>query len=573
MLFTYSKHCYRIFTDLFCKYFIFLHIAEVTSIMSAVNDSQDLGRIQRRGRGRGARGRRGRSSVGRGSSTVSTNPDPESFSSSSNALVSPDGTVWTVTEAGGTSGRFSCQNIFKDRVGPTPHAKRNVDDTCKSAWQLMFTTKMMQHILECTIEEARRELLDENWNITLDELDAFIGILYIRGAIGASSLDLDSLWSIKWGNSIIKAIMSRNRFREIMKYLRFDHKSSRRQRLVEDKFGMISEIWYDFISNAQACYVPGPYITIDEQLFPSKCRCRFTQFMSSKPDKYGQKFWMAVDKDKNYVINAFPYLGKDENKLKNERLGDWVVKKLIEPYVNKGRNVTCDNFFTSLVLANYLKSKNTSIVGTVNRARREIPVSVKNAKEELYSTIILKTGDTSLTVYQSKSNKNVLMLSTMHPDVTISNSSKKKPETVLFYNSTKYGVDVVDSMSRKYTVKAPSRRWPVHTFYNVLDLAGINAWVLYKMINGSKMKRRDFLLQLGEELGTLSMNNRKTTIPENIPEHIPEKQEKRTRCQVKSKCTNNKSSVKCHQCKKTVCNKCTNKEYYLCDTCSSNSNN
>ena len=67
-------------------------------------------------------------------------------------------------------------------------------------------------------------------------------------------------------------------------------------------------------------------------------------------------------------------LGKDDSRPSNERISDWVVKKLMEPYINKGRNVTCDNFFTSLLLAEYLKTKNTSIMGTVNRDRREIPV-------------------------------------------------------------------------------------------------------------------------------------------------------------------------------------------------------
>lgn len=538
----------------------YFYISEATILMSVATETQD--QVQRRGRGRGVRGRRGRPAGG-----ILTNPRLETIPGST--LVSPDGTAWTIIEPGRAPGRYGCQNVFRDRVGPTPHAKRNVDETCKSAWQLMVTKKNMQHILECTMEEARRELQDKDWYMTIEELEAFIGILYIRGAIGAHNLDLDSLWSIKWGNPIIKATMSRNRFREIMKYLRFDHKSSRRQRLNEDKFAMISEIWYEFITNVQACYIPGPYITIDEQLFPSKCRCRFTQFMSSKPDKYGQKFWMAVDKDANYIINAFPYLGKDDHRPNDERLGDWVVKKLIEPYINKGRNVTCDNFFTSLLLAGYLNSKNTSIVGTVNRVRREIPASVKTAKEELYKTSLLKTGDTTLTVYQTKPNKNVLILSTMHQDITISPSSKRKPETVLFYNSTKYGVDVVDSMSRKYTVKAASRRWPVHTFYNLLDLAAINAWVLYKIINNSKIKRRDFLLQLGEELGSQYMTNRKTAIPVEIPENIPGKQEKRTRCQVKSNCTSNKSSVKCHRCTKTACKKCIGEKYYLCNICHS----
>lgn len=74
-------------------------------------------------------------------------------------------------------------------------------------------------------------------------------------------------------------------------------------------------------------------------------------------------------------------------------------------------------------------------------------------------------------------------------------------------------------------------------------------------------------MQLGEELGSQYMNNRKTAIPIETPKNLPERQGKRTRCQVKSKCTSNKSSVKRHMCKNTVCNKCTGKEYYLCNIC------
>ena len=62
-------------------------------------------------------------------------------------------------------------------------------------------------------------------------------------------------------------------------------------------------------------------------------------------------------------------------------------------------------------------------------------------------------------------------MSTLDPDVEISsdNNPKKKTETVLFYNKTKAGVDVIDQMTRKYSVKAASRRWPIHVFYNVID--------------------------------------------------------------------------------------------------------
>ena len=61
-------------------------------------------------------------------------------------------------------------------------------------------------------------------------------------------------------------------------------------------------------------------------------------------------------------------------------------------------------------------------------------------------------------------------------------------------------MDVVDQMARKYSVKASSRRWTVQVFYNVLDLAATNAWVLYKEAIDKRISRRKFILQLCKEL-------------------------------------------------------------------------
>ena len=62
-------------------------------------------------------------------------------------------------------------------------------------------------------------------------------------------------------------------------------------------------------------------------------------------------------------------------------------------------------------------------------------------------------------------------MSTFHSDVEIpsDNNLKKKPKNVLFYNETKIGADVIDQMTRKYSVKTVSRRWPIRVFYNILD--------------------------------------------------------------------------------------------------------
>lgn len=55
-------------------------------------------------------------------------------------------------------------------------------------------------------------------------------------------------------------------------------------------------------------------------------------------------------------------------------------------------------------------------------------------------------------------------------------------------------------MTRKYSVKSKSQRWPLQVFFSILDLAGINAWLLYKETTGEEISRQEFLFQLAEEL-------------------------------------------------------------------------
>ena len=99
---------------------------------------------------------------------------------------------------------------------------------------------------------------------------------------------------------------------------------------------------------------------------------------------------------------------------------------------------------------------------------------VKRVKEPLYSTTLCKSGDVAMTVYQGKTKKSVAILSTLHQNITIADKAKKTPENVKAYNDTKYGVDIVDQMERKYMVGISIRVWLIHSFQNTLDLAAIN---------------------------------------------------------------------------------------------------
>ena len=153
----------------------------------------------------------------------------------------------------------------------------------------------------------------------------------------------------------------------------------------------------------------------------------------------------------------------------------------------------------------------------MDKVRRELPASAKYLQR--YSSKLMKAGDmATLTAYQCKQEKN--------------------PETVDFYSKTKCDVDVADQMARQYSVKAGTRRWPVTVFYNVLDLAGINACMLHKKRTGDKVSSRDFQLKLATELREdyiVERSSRNVTIarPHHYQQLIKETEaEKCKQCQI-----------------------------------------
>ncbi|CAJ1048438.1 piggyBac transposable element-derived protein 3-like [Xyrichtys novacula] len=209
--------------------------------------------------------------------------------------------------------------------------------------------------------------------MALPELMAFIAIIILRGLTKVPSMS--DCWSANLGNPQIIATMSRNRFKDIMRHLSFDDRDTRSERTKTDTFAAISTVWSSFVTNCITSYNPGRHITIDEQLLLSKNRCCFLQNIATKPDKFGIKFWVACDLKSKYICNVLSYLGKDPSRPSGERLSENVVLRLMEPFLDKCRNVTTDNFFTLLSLAQRLLRRKTTILGTVNKIRREIPQS------------------------------------------------------------------------------------------------------------------------------------------------------------------------------------------------------
>lgn len=60
------------------------------------------------------------------------------------------------------------------------------------------------------------------------------------------------------------------------------------------------------------------------------------------------------------------------------------------------------------------------------------------------------------------------------------------------YNKCKWGMDGMDQMSGNYTSQMKTKRWTEAFFYNMQDVAGLSAYVIYKDNTREPLERRKF---------------------------------------------------------------------------------
>ncbi|GBL74174.1 hypothetical protein AVEN_231057-1 [Araneus ventricosus] len=125
-------------------------------------------------------------------------------------------------------------------------------------------------------------------------------------------------------------------------------------------------------------------------------------------------------------------------------------------------------------------------------------------------------------------------------------------------------------MARKYSTKSASRRLPAQVFFNILDLATINAWVIFKEVVGTKIKRRDYILNLVDELRNNYVPSKTSTLSDfspGIDDGPTASRRKSKQCQINS-CRNKIMNI-CCDFKKPACGSCTSKMIKLsvCRNC------
>ena len=148
------------------------------------------------------------------------------------------------------------------------------------------------------------------------------------------------------------------------------------------------------------------------------------------------------------------YTGREEGQNREVNQGQRVVLDLVSGLEKSGRNVTCDNFFTSISLARELAKRQMTVLGTIRKNKGELPTKLTNTRGRQENTSIFAfQNSATLVSYCLKKGRVVVLLSTEHDTAEVDNSEKAKPRMVLDYNASKAGVDTMTRWSERTQAK------------------------------------------------------------------------------------------------------------------------
>lgn len=428
--------------------------------------------------------------------------------------------------------------------------------------QMQLTTKRDSGNLK---EKSRLQ----NWtNVTTQDIKKFLAIVIQMGITHRNCIadywSLDPLLHIPWFGKT----MPLKRFEAIHAMLHLtSNRPIRRGQPGYDPWVKVRPLLDNVNTAFKRHYVPEQHLSIDESMIGMRNRCSFIQYMPNKRHaRYGIKKFEVVDSKSMYVIHTALYSGTDYLQDTPGGFTEKVVVDILEQsgLLGKGYNVFTDNYYTKLPLVRRLYSVNTYLTGTVNKRSQGLPKAGLEVQLGAQESVYYRNQEVLFVGYKQKpTRKPVYLLSTAYhaedgPIRSRSGIEANKPLLIDKYNKLMGGVDCKDKSLFHLTCARSTRRYWKQIFFNLLDMAISNAYILYKKQNehARPMPRKNFLLELARSLGKIEPEpGVDIQRAENHRlEHLPGS--KRRVCEVCSGVSSKRTSYWCPGCNVGVHKEC-----------------
>lgn len=332
------------------------------------------------------------------------------------------------------------------------------------------------------------------------------------------------------------------------------------------------------------------HLAVDEMIVKYFGHHALKQFIRGKPIRFGYKFW-ALCGVSGYCYNFDLYCGKSssDDHHADLLLGSKVVLNMLDVVEEpQSHSVFFDNLFTGYELLVHLRELGFQATGTVRENRvKKCPLmeskELKKQKRGTYSfrfdtneeiLFVRWLDNTSVTIGTNYDTVEPLQKVQRWVKECKAKDSVSQPHVFKSYSAYMGGVDKHDWWISKYatTIRAKKWYWPI--FIRIVDMAVVNAHIIYNLINSdnekpaTEMDLLSFRRAICRSYLKIPTNRqqpgkkRSCSAPSQIPHdvrfdckgHIIMKRSEQRRCQNKP----------CTARPRTYCSKCT---VTLCVTC------
>jgi len=384
-------------------------------------------------------------------------------------------------------------NLLTQKPWPmiTPPKFLREHQTPTTLFELFFDDEIVDVIVVNTNNYARQDKGNHVFTTNADEIRTFLAVLLISGY--STLLGGTMYWEANPDshNEAVAESMSRNRFDDLMRFLRVSDNanldSADRCTKVRPLYTMLNERCLQFYQSQQQ-------LSIDESMVPYFGRQPSKQFLCLKPVRFRSKLWTLATSI-GYVIQFEPYAGRKQDSQDKTEIGlssSVVLDLLSEMPVSLPYHVAFDNYFTSLKLLEYLSTKGIAATRTVRANRLEkCPLRTNRTleKADRGTSSAMLDASTNVIVVAWQDNKVICLASNsvgIAPVSSVSRWSRQQnqrvnvsqPNIVSVYNGTMGGVHRADQNVSLYrvTMRTKKRWWPL--FAHAVDLMMQTVWLL-----------------------------------------------------------------------------------------------
>ena len=360
-------------------------------------------------------------------------------------------------------------------------------------FELFFDNEYVDHIVQMSNQYAI-EKSAVGWNpITREELCCFFGILMLSGYVTLPSYKMYWEEALDVQHPLVKKAMPRNRFRLILQNLHFCENDSID---ANDKCGKVQPILEMMQQRCQKFAILTEAANVDESMIPyyGKFGQKLKQGMPMKPIRSGYKIW-CLNLEGGYLHDFEIYQGKgSKNEFSDEfGLGASVVLRLLKSLPQGNFSIFIDNFFNSIPLLKYLKTKEIGCTGTIRADRwKDCPLPSKNlfTKKAKGSYVGQVDDSTGIEIVLWSNNGAGSMGSNIESIEPVVGTAKRwckdakdyvnvpRPSLIASYNKCMGGTDQMDQAISAYRPNIRNRKWYWPLFTYCMSIGLYNLWLL-----------------------------------------------------------------------------------------------